>query len=95
MDKLADYLIFLENGDLDFAGDLEEFSDTYRIAEGEKYKINLIREDRIINIEESTYTTKALIKPGKRDTYDDSLTIRRPTIEEFMYLYSKRKGRRK
>lgn len=95
LDKLADYLIYLEKGELVFAGDIEEFRDTYRIAEGEKYKINLIREDRIINIEESAYTTKALIKPGKRDTYDDSLTISRPTIEEFMYLYSKRKGRRK
>lgn len=94
LDKLADYLIYLEKGSIIYEGDIESFRDTYKIIEGERYKINLIRPEYLINIEETAYTTKALVKHKKINKYDDSLLVSSPTIEEFMYLYSKRGGRK-
>lgn len=94
LDKLADYLIYLEDGKQIYAGDIEAFRENYKLVEGERYKINLIKEEQIINIEETKYTTKALIKHRKNNKYDESLIVSSPSIEEFMYLYSKREGRR-
>lgn len=91
LDRLADYLIFLEDGRQVFAGDIESFRSAYRIVTGEKYKINLLKPDRLIFTEEKRYGTKALIRHSRLNRYDDSLQVTYPTIEEFMYFYSKRK----
>lgn len=91
LDRIADYLLFLEDGKQVFAGDIESFRSAYRIVSGEKYKINLLRQDRLIFTEEKRYGTKALIRHSRLNQYDESLQVTYPTIEEFMYFYSKRK----
>lgn len=91
LDRLADYLIYLEDGRQVFAGDIESFRSAYRMVSGETYKINLLGQDRLIFVEEKRYGTKALVRHSRLNRYDDSLTVTYPTIEEFMYFYSKRK----
>lgn len=90
LDRLADYLIYLEAGRQVFAGDIESFRAGYRIVSGEKYKINLLPQDRIIYTEEKRYGTKALVRHSRLNRYDESLQVTYPTIEEFMYFYSRR-----
>lgn len=91
LDRLTDYLIYLEEGRQVFAGDIESFRSGYRIVSGEKYKINLLPQDRIIYTEEKRYGTKALVRHSRLNRYDESLQVTYPTIEEFMYFYGKRK----
>lgn len=91
LDRLADYLICLEDGRQVFAGDIESFRAAYRIVSGEKYKIDLLNRERIIFAEEKRYGTKALVRHSRLNRYDASLQVTYPTIEEFMYFYSKRK----
>lgn len=91
LDRLTDYLIYLEEGRQVFAGDIESFRSGYRIVSGEKYKINLLPSDRIIYTEEKRYGTKALVRHSRLNRYDESLQVTYPTIEEFMYFYGKRK----
>ncbi|MBE5871069.1 MAG: ABC transporter ATP-binding protein [Lachnospiraceae bacterium] len=93
LDRLADYLIYLENGKQIFAGDIESFREGYRIVSGESYKIRLLPPDRILHLEEKPYGAKALVKHGRQNHYDKELQINYPTIEEFMYFYSKRYGK--
>lgn len=90
LDKMADYILYLEKGKTIFAGDIETLHNSYRLVVGEQYKINLLRPERIICVEEGKYGTKALVTHTRRTLYDDSLTVNVPSIEEFMYFMSKR-----
>lgn len=91
LDCIADYLIYLENGRLIFAGDIEQFRDEYRIVAGENYKINLLGKENIIAAEQKKYGTKALVRHSYYNNYDKELTVAVPTLEEFMYLFNHRK----
>ena len=91
LDKIADYLIYLEKGQTVFAGDVETLRDSYRIVVGETYKIKLLAPEKIIHMEEGTYGTKALVKHSRRSLYDKEVTVMVPTIEELMYFMTKRR----
>lgn len=90
LDRLADYLIYLEEGGQVFAGDIEHFRSAYRMASGERYKIDLLPKEMILHIEDKKYGAKALVRHSRSDCYGDALDITYPSIEEFMYFYSKR-----
>lgn len=91
LDRIADYLIYLEKGQTIFAGDVESLRDSYRIVVGETYKIKLLPQEKIIHMEEGTYGTKALVKHSRRSLYDKEVTVMVPTIEELMYFMTKRR----
>ena len=93
LDRIADYIIYLEEGKQVFAGDIEELHQHYRMVYGEKYKINLLPKERIIHMEENAFGAKALISHSRLNHYDKSLDLSYPTIEELMYFYTKRKER--
>lgn len=93
LDQIADYIMYLEKGKTIFSGDIETLRDSYRLLTGERYKINLVKKENIIHVEEGTYGTRALVHHKKRFTYDESLTVTVPTIEEIMYFTTKRKGK--
>ena len=90
LDRYADNLIYFDEGNLVYSGDVESFRDKYRIVSGEKYKINLINKDNIIHMEERKYGAKALVRHGIGTDYDKALQVTYPSLEEFMYYYSKR-----
>ncbi len=90
LDKIADYILYIEKGSTIFSGDIEKLRDSYRLLTGEKYKINLIQSDRVIHKEEGNYGTKALVTHRPRYTYDKELTVAVPTLEELMYFITKR-----
>jgi len=96
LDKMADYILYIEKGKTIFSGDIEKLRDSYRLVTGERYKINLIPADRVIHKEDGTYGTKALVTHKPRYTYDKEVTVAVPTLEELMYFTTKRRdgGRR-
>lgn len=91
LDKVADYILYIENGSTIFSGDIEKLRDSYRLLTGEKYKINLLPKERVIHKEEGNYGTRALVTHKPRYTYDESLTVAVPSLEELMYFTTKRK----
>ncbi len=90
LDRMADYILYLEKGQTIFAGDIETLREEYRLVTGERYKINLLRPERVIHVEEGTYGTKALVKHTRRSVYDKEVAVSVPTIEELMYFMTKR-----
>ena len=86
LDRMADYLLFLDGGELIFSGDMENFRDSYRIVSGEDYLIRNIPEKNLIGSEKGAYGTKALVKHKR--SVPEELTSVPPTIEEFMYFHS-------
>ncbi len=91
LDCMADYLIYLEKGKQIFAGDIETFRDSYRMVSGEAYKIKLLHKEKIIHMEENSYGAKALVAHSRLNHYDRELQVAYPSIEEFMYFYTRRK----
>lgn len=90
LDRIADYLIYLDKGELVYSGDIESFRDKYRIISGESYKVKFLKQEDIIHAEDRKYGTKALVVNHGYSKYDGALTVTVPTLEEFMYHYSKR-----
>lgn len=91
LDRMADYLIYLEKGTQVFAGDIEKFRDSYRMVSGEAYKIRLLQKEKLIHMEENSYGAKALVIHSRLNRYDGKLQVAYPSIEEFMYFYAGRK----
>ena len=89
LDKIADYLVYMDKGRILYAMDIEELRTHYRIVAGEDYRVRLLPEQRVIHIEKGAFATKALIRHRAIDTYDMSYTVSVPTIEEFMYFVTK------
>lgn len=94
LDKMADYITYLEKGKCLFSTDVESMREGYRLVTGETYKIKLIPQENIIHIEEGTYGTRALVWHRQRYIYDSELTVTTPTIEELMYFITKRGKKR-
>ena len=90
LDKIADYLIYMEKGSILTAMDIEELRSQYRIVAGEDYRMKLLPEQRVIHMEKGEFATKALIRHRQIDTYDASYTVSATTLEEFMYFVTKR-----
>ena len=88
LDRLADYLIFMKEGEAVIASDMEKFRDSYRIVSGEAYKIRLLRPDAIVKLEEREFGARALVRHSRLLSYDKSLLVAYPTIADFMYFMS-------
>ena len=92
LDRLADYVTFINKGKLIFSENKEKLLDEYRLVSGENYKINLLRKERMIYKEEGAFVTKALMKGDRYKAYDQALTLEIPTIEDIMYFTVKGRG---
>ena len=88
LDRLADYLIFMKEGEAVIASDMEKFRDSYRIVSGESYKIRLLRPDALVKLEEREFGARALVRHSRLLSYDKSLLVAYPTIADFMYFMS-------
>ena len=91
LDKIADYIIYMEKGSILMATDIEDIRSRYRIVAGEDYRMKLLPENKIVHMEKNEFSTKALVRHRKIDEYDGGYSVSVPTIEEFMYYVTKRK----
>lgn len=91
LDRVADYITYLENGKCLLAEDIETLRDSYRLVAGEAYKIALLPKENVIHVEQGELCTRALVRHHKRSVYDEELAVTTPTIEELMYFMTKRK----
>ena len=89
VEKFADYILFLKNGEQVLFGDVETIREKYRMVSGEKYKIKLLK-DRIIYLEEGRISCNALVKHDKQG-FDKELKVWEPGIDELMYYIGKGK----
>lgn len=93
LDRMADYITYLEKGKCLLAEDIETLRDSYRLVTGEAYKIRLFPKEDVIHVEQGELCTRALVRHHKRSSYDAGLAVTTPTIEELMYFMTKRNKR--
>lgn len=89
LDRIADYIGFMQEGKLLFCTTKEELCDRFRIVSGEDYKLNLIAKEAVVYKEKGTYNSSAMIVNSKRYEIDDSIEVHVPNIREFMHYYVK------
>lgn len=90
LDRMADYITYLEQGKMILSDDIESVRESYRLVAGEAYKIRLLPKEDVIYMEEGEYGARALVRHHRRRIYDKELTVLVPSIEELMYFMTKR-----
>ena len=92
LDRIADYITFINNGEVVFSKDKESLREEYRVIRGSKEDIQVL--DKIIGINYQKYYSEALIKIEDEDDYKRMIqniaqeNIKIPNIEDFMYYYT-------
>jgi len=89
LDRIADYIGFMQKGRLLFFDTKENLCDSFWIVKGENYKCKLIPKKEIVYMEEGRYSTSAMVFAGRRAHIDSGLEKHRPNIREFMYYFVK------
>ena len=89
LNRAADYITFLHQGKLVFSTDKETLADKFRIVKGEEYKINLLKEERIVYKEKNSCGVSAIVRHRKIDYYDNALKVEIPSLEDIMYYLIK------
>lgn len=89
LDRIADYVVFLNNGKLVLCKDREEIENSYRMVAGTAAQIRLLPSDLVIWKQTGEFVSKALVEYGKIPFYEKGLDLETPSIEEMMYGYIK------
>lgn len=92
LEKIADYIIYLNEGKIDYSGSKELFLENYRIVQGPKSKLSQNIKKFMIANEISSYGFKSLIETKNISNFkNDDFQISSPSIEEIMIFKNKNK----
>ncbi len=85
LDKIADMLIMIDDGEIVFQEEKDQLLDSYRIIKGSTEKLNTDTKRYFLNIEESSFGFTGITKQASdvMEQMQDVLT-ERPTIEDVM-----------
>lgn len=89
LDKIADYLIMIDDGRILFQEDKDTLLDTHRILKGDRTALTAETRVLFLSLEETVYGFTGLTRaPEALAAFPDAL-IERPTIEDIMLAYMK------
>ena len=89
LEAIADYITMIKKGEVVFFMEKEAMGERYKIIQGEKEKIDLINEKKIIYKEVGKYQTTAFVLNDGTSSYDKELVVETPTIDDVMYYIVK------
>ncbi|WEG12361.1 ABC transporter ATP-binding protein [Pullulanibacillus sp. KACC 23026] len=88
LEKCADFITFIENGEMIKSADKEEFIASYRLLNGDEGQLNLVKEE-LISYKKNSFGFTGLIR--SRD-FNPSYNIKSttPSLEEIMIYFAKK-----
>ena len=89
LDRIADYIGYMQNGSMLFFLPKDTLCDKFRIIKGEHYKCQNIPKNKIVYMEKCKYITSTMVKGGNKYSSDKTLEVYKPCIAEFMYYFVK------
>lgn len=89
LDRVADYIAFIQDGELLFMKSKEELCERFLYVQAENYKLKLIPARAVVYMQEGEYGGSALVINTGSVKLDDGYTKRQPTVEEIMYHFVK------
>jgi ABC-2 type transport system ATP-binding protein len=94
LDRVADYITMIDQGRIVFSQDKETLLDRYTIIRGEKGLLQQIPNNHIIAVRRYAHGFEAMVEGlEKLAPYlnsSDNVVIKRASLEDIMYYYSKR-----
>ena len=92
LDKIADYITFINNGEIVLSTAKDDILDNFGLVKGAKELLRGNDSKEFIGIQENQYGFEALVqnKEEFRKLYGDKIVIEKPTLEDIMVYYTRR-----
>lgn len=89
LDKIADFLVMIDDGQIIFQEDKDTLLDSHRILKGDRTALTAETRALFLSLEETVYGFTGLTcAPEALDAFPDAL-VERPTVEDIMLAYMK------
>lgn len=94
LDRIADYIAFIQNGELIFNQSIHEVAENYALVKGGKDLLDRDTEKAFIHVHSAPTGFEALTDNIKEvnNIFGDSVVIERASLEEIMYYMKGRKS---
>ncbi|MCI5839260.1 MAG: ABC transporter ATP-binding protein [Peptoniphilaceae bacterium] len=89
LEKISDYIIFIDNGKIIENCTKDEFLNKYLIIKGEKEKINFLSDFEILGKKINSISFEVLVKNIDKKVISDELIVEKPNINEIMVLFGR------
>ena len=93
LDKIADYLIMIDDGRILFQEDKDTLLDTHHIVKGDLATLTAENRALFLSLEETVYGFTGLTRVPETLAAFPNALIERPTIEDMMLAYMKGEAR--
>lgn len=92
LDKIADYITFIDHGEILLSKTKDELLEEYAVVKGSKELLNKPNSGLLIGIKENRYGFEALThrKMDVIQTYGGSVLLEKPTLEDIMIFSMRR-----
>ena len=91
LDRIADYIIFIDNGKIIDSCSKEEFLEKYLVLKGGAEDKDLLKEFDVLGIKSNSTSFDALVKNVEREDITDGLFVEEPDINKILVLYGRKK----
>lgn len=93
LDKIADYITFINNGEIIFSTTKDHIMDNYGIIKGKKASLDNTLLKEAVGLRENKFGFEALVKDRNRFGKDSKgdFIIEKPTLEEIILYYTRGK----
>lgn len=91
LDRIADYIIFIDEGKIVEDSSKEEFLEKYFVLMGGAEDRELLKDFDILGIKTSDTSFEALVKNIERGKIPEELIVEKPDINKILVLYGRKK----
>jgi ABC-2 type transport system ATP-binding protein len=90
LEKCADFITFIQEGQIIYTGSLEDFMDDHRLISGKNDQLDFVK-DKVIAYKESAFGFKGLVESKYMEALND-YSLENASLEDIMIYYSKLEG---
>ncbi|WP_062551742.1 ABC transporter ATP-binding protein [Peptoniphilus phoceensis] len=91
LDRIADYIIFIDDGKIIDSCSKEDFLEKYLILKGGSEDIDLLKNFDLLGIKSNSTSFEALVKKIEKENIPDDLFVENPDINKILVLYGRKK----
>ena len=91
LDRIADYIIFIDDGKIIDSCSKEEFLEKYLVLKGGPEDKELLKDFDVLGIKSNSSSFDALVKNLERENIPDDLFVEEPDINKILVLYGRMK----
>ena len=92
LDKIADYITFINDGEIVFSTSKDDILDNFGLVKGPKELVSESNLGEFIGIKKNQYGFEALVQDKEKNQklYGDKVIIEKPALEDIMIYYTRR-----